>query len=75
LAWVYFVFVFCSISQRLSNYYGFKLGRLIFNIRADVHREIGAFDQEDIQKLVELGFPLSHHEANKKGIVLAFKTI
>jgi hypothetical protein len=43
-------------------------------IRAGVKREIGAFDKDDIQKLVELGFPLSHYEANMKGIVSAFKT-
>jgi hypothetical protein len=42
-------------------------------IRAGVQREIGAFDKDDIQKLVELGFPLSHYEANMKGIVSAFK--
>jgi hypothetical protein len=34
-------------------------------------RLIARFD--DIQKLVELGFPLSHHEANRKGIGLSFK--
>ncbi len=33
-----------------------------------VVREIGAFDKDDIQKLVELGFPLSYHEANRKGV-------
>jgi hypothetical protein len=37
-------------------------------------KEIGAFGKDDIQKLVELGFPLSHPEANRKGIILAFKT-
>jgi hypothetical protein len=57
-----------------KKYHGFKLGALVFNIRADVQREIGAFFKDDIQKLVELGFPLNHHEANGKGIVLAFKT-
>jgi hypothetical protein len=61
-------------SQGLIDYHGFKLGRLVFNIRADVHREIGAFDKKDIQKLVELGFPLCHHQANREGIVKAFKT-
>ncbi len=43
-------------------------------IRAGVQREIGAFDKDDIQKLVESGFPLSHYEANRKEIVSAFKT-
>jgi hypothetical protein len=57
-----------------KKYHGFKLGRLVSNIRMDINLEIGAFDKDDIQKLVELGFPFSHHEANRKGIVLAFKT-
>jgi hypothetical protein len=57
-----------------KKYHGFKLGALVHQIRIDVKREIGAFDKDDIQKLVELGFPLSHHEANRKGIVLTFKT-
>jgi hypothetical protein len=57
-----------------KKYHGFKLGQLVKSIRADVQREIGAFDKDDIQKLVELGFPLSHHEANGKGIgVLAIQ--
>jgi hypothetical protein len=57
-----------------KKYHGFKLGALVKQIRADVQREIGAFNKDDIQKLVELGFPLSHHVANEKGVVLAFKT-
>jgi hypothetical protein len=57
-----------------KKYHGFKLGALVYQIRIDVQREIGAFDKDDIQKLVELGFPLNHNEANGKGIVLAFKT-
>ncbi len=53
----------------------FQLARLVFtNMRADVKREIGTYNKDHIQRLVELGSPLSHHEANRKGIVLAFKT-
>jgi hypothetical protein len=57
-----------------KKYHDVKLGKLVTEIRSDVTREIGAFDKDDIQKLVDLGFPLSHHEANRKVVLLAFKT-
>jgi hypothetical protein len=57
-----------------KKYHDVKLGKMVFDIRADVTREIGAFDKNDIQKLVELGFPLNAQEANRKGVLLAFKT-
>jgi hypothetical protein len=57
-----------------KKYHDVKLGKLVNKIRVDVTRKIDRFDKDDIQKLVDLGFPLSHHEAKRKGVLLAFKS-